>query len=514
MPKTFNLYGGTPNQEGVSRAFETSVQASNAASQMKAQGAGQAAQLFMSGLSRGMEMAQQRQEAERQRGFQEQMFNRQQSAEQQRQGAYMAFQAGESAKARDFDTAKTLFGAEQEQRASQELRAFQSQQFDADWQNRMAMAQMEHRYAQEQQRREAEAKQAKQKAVDDAVFEATTFALSPQGSKQVYMPLKMSYLDALQLKGKPPEIVDREVMALFPETRPKMGAMGEGEDRSALDAKLKWLAQEIDMEVPNEIALMRGMQHLTATYGADAAKEAIGELEGRSGVKPARGIKGAREVVRAHLLDQLAAIKAAGRGAQYQGSVDPIDAAQDQDRNEDLVAPPKEFALTPEMLQRTGVAEDQIPRELAAVANLGPYAPRISVQDDGSLKFIPGQDEANNPVPVLPGAQEALDKLMSNKTIRARLLGISSTPEQDRTPAEVKDMGTLFEMLTKKTTDVPPQTSNLSTRVWVNGQQGELTTDMMKAKPTQAPATSPLSPGMIELQKYRERMRREAGGKK
>lgn len=505
MPKTFNFYGGTPNNEGVARAFETSVQAQQGASAMKAQAYSQASQAFQSGIARGMEMAQQRGEAEKGRAFQERMFNRQQEAETGRQGTYMAFQSkeAENARASRFDEME----AEQAFRSTEaeKGRRFEAIQTGAEFSNRRQLQEMQLRYQQEQARQEAAAKQAKQEAIDAATFEATSFALTPQGAKQVYIPVKMSYLDALVDSTMPREVVERAVIEAFPTVKPVkvsgMDGAADKEDRSALDAKIKELSQEAEFEVPNMIAMQRGMRHLTATYGAEGAKAAISELESRAGVKPARGIKEARGVVKDLLLKRLADIKNAGRGAQIQGGTDVLGMLQGAEQASDAVAAPQQFQLSEEMLKRAGVAMDQISRELQQVVGLGPYAPTVNVDGSGRLVLQPSSDETGQAIPVPPGAQEALDALMQNETIRNRILGVSGTPEQERTPSEVKDMGTMRQMAGS----VPPQISNV----------GILPMDAMRAAPQSAEQA--FTPGIESLNAYRDRIRRErqaAGGKK
>ena len=269
-----------------------------------------------------------------------------------------------------------------------------------------------------------------------AIAEATQFANSPQGGKALYIPIKMSLLEALGLDapGLDPDVQEAKVLDLFPQAAPITGLEGK-EDRTKLDKYLKWLSKETEVLVPNEAGFMQLHQNMaTRLQSPKALDAAMKSIAPHTDLKPARSMTEAREVAKGYLLNRMQEIKQAGTPAQLQGGGDLLQLLQrssDVSQLGEAMGEPKPANWTKGLIGELDLNYDQLEPELQAAAALE-YP--IAQGPDGRIIFLPTQDGT----PVGSSTQAALDRLLARPGVRERLPALMAAgAEMKQTPSDL-----------------------------------------------------------------------------
>lgn len=253
-----------------------------------------------------------------------------------------------------------------------------------------------------------------------AIGEATQFARSPQGEKALYIPVKMSRLDALDLADLPPDMQEKEILRLFPQAAPSMGGMDGKEDRSKLDALIKWLSKETEIEVPNESGFLMGRQYLSQRVKSPKAlSAALDAIAPTNDLRPARTLRDAREVAKEFVLNRMQEIKAAGSPAQLQGGGDLLEAMQGAGKQERLTAAagtPMPGTFTKEFAQEVGLNLVEFPAlEAAAAAKypLGFEGGKVVFTQQGKTKPLARHQAELDKAMALPGVRERIEQKLA-----------------------------------------------------------------------------------------------------
>lgn len=335
--------------------------------------------------------------------------------------------------------------------------------------------------------------QEKSKAMDEAAMFATSYVLSPEGQKKVYVPIKRSYWQALGLDKMTPEERDQLVMSMYPDTRPTQGFDGEKEDRSALDARMKWLKEPQELQMLNEAAIQQGILSMTPQFGFEASKAALASAVGEHPFRPVRNLRDAEMEADKYLMSQLGEKNQRPASRAVQGSAqDQLGAAVDRRQQQETVGKLGQggggFRLTSEILSQLGLAADQLPRSIRSAVAAGSY----ELQPDPSGRFMvvaPGGGAVD------PGLQRDIDvafNVPGRDAYQSARANAELGATGKRTPSEVKDAATLREM--KTGAGAAPKSNKPASKSEAPAQGA-----------AQAPSQAPQTPASSALSKYRAR---------
>jgi hypothetical protein len=289
--------------------------------------------------------------------------------------------------------------------------------------------------------------QQKSRAMDEAAMFATSYVLSPEGQKKTYVPLKRSYWQALRMDKMDPKQRDELVISMYPDARPVQGFDGKEEDRSGLDARIKWLKEPQEMQMLNEAAIQQGILSMTPQFGFEASKEALTHAIGDHPTRPVRNLRDAEQVADEYLLKQLGEMNQRPASRAVQGSAqDQLGAAVDRKQQGDTLGKLGQggggFRLTSEALSQLGLNADQLPRSIRSAVAAGSY----ELQPDPSGRFMVVAPASGV---VDPGLQRDIDvafNVPGRDAYQAARAFSELGPSEKKTPSEMKDAATLREM--------------------------------------------------------------------
>jgi len=283
-------------------------------------------------------------------------------------------------------------------------------------------------------------------SADDQVARARqeieSYSLSQEGRKGLVVPVKVSRVEAFGWDKLPPQELEEAALREFPQYAPKASLdPAKAEDRTGLDALMRWLREKVPVDVVSGPALAAMREQGFKKYPPGVFDKALASVYSEHG-KPAMSMSQAREMAKAKLVAQMQEKKQASNAVAVQatgGSLSSLlGAFQERAQMGSLEGAPQPVTLTGDMARQLGLDVTQLPRGVGSFLSSGLYK---AVPDQAGGYELAAAGGAT----VAPETQAAFRVLLDSVPgFRENLDAVSrGGPAKARTPAETEKLGTM-----------------------------------------------------------------------